>query len=129
MGKVLDKTAGHSMANERRERTRDWRRSMSDNIAYALLVYTGLQIFVTVHALTEGNSSLLPYFALVVLVAMIIPACRWFEKSWQSISDEEAASPDLAGAFRRHQIGKLQRRAEDLFAAMLAEIDELGIGS
>jgi hypothetical protein len=25
----------------------DWRKRMSDNIAYALLVYTGLQIFVT----------------------------------------------------------------------------------
>ncbi len=29
----------------------DWRKKMSDTIAYALLVYTGLQIFVTMQAL------------------------------------------------------------------------------
>lgn len=104
MGKTLEKTAAHSMTNNGRgSRARDWRRGMSDNIAYALLIYTGLQIFVTIHALSEGNSSLLPYFALVVLVGMIIPACRWFEKSWQSLTDEEAADPSLAGAYRRDQ--------------------------
>ena len=32
-------------------RTRDWRKSMSDNVAWALLVYTALQIFVTVEAM------------------------------------------------------------------------------
>ena len=105
MGKTLEKTAAHSMTDNGREsRTRDWRRGMSDNIAYALLIYTGLQIFVTIHALSVGNSSLLPYFALVVLVGMIIPACRWFEKRWQSLTDEEAASAELAGAYRRDQI-------------------------
>ena len=63
-------------------RARDWRKAMSDHVAYGLLVYTALQIFVTVKALAEGTSSLLPYLALVVLVAGIIPVCRWFEKRW-----------------------------------------------
>ncbi|GMN14155.1 hypothetical protein [Altererythrobacter sp. MTPC7] len=39
---------------------RDWRKSMSDNVAYALLVYTALQIFVSVAAMKEGTSSILP---------------------------------------------------------------------
>lgn len=86
-------------------KTRDWRRSMSDNVAYALLVYTGLQIFMTVKAMKEGNLHILPYFALVVLVAAIIPACRWFEKRWTRLDDEDATDPALAGAFRRDQIG------------------------
>lgn len=81
----------------------DWRRSMSDNVAYALLVYTALQIFVTVHALKEGASSLLPYLALVVLVAAIIPACRSFERRWKFLSDEAAADPELKGLYRRDQ--------------------------
>ncbi|MFL0355417.1 hypothetical protein ACI5KX_02970 [Erythrobacter sp. GH1-10] len=79
----------------------DYRKAISDHVAYALLVYTGLQIFLTVKALAEGFSSILPYVALVVLVAGIIPACRWFEKRWKDLSDEEAADPGLAGAFRR----------------------------
>jgi hypothetical protein len=81
--------------------TRDWRKAMSDHVAYGLLVYTALQIFVTVHALTEGTSGLLPYLALIVLVGGIIPVCRWFEKRWSVLDDEQAADPAFAGEFRR----------------------------
>lgn len=81
----------------------DWRRRMSDNIAYALLVYTGLQIFVTMSALKAEGTSLLPYLALVILVVAIIPSCRGFERRWNRLSDAQAASPDLAPRFRRDQ--------------------------
>lgn len=80
---------------------RDWRKSMSDHVAYGLLVYTALQIFVTVKALAEGSSSALPYLALIVLVGGIIPVCRWFEQRWAVLSDAEASDPALAGEFRR----------------------------
>lgn len=79
----------------------DWRKRMSDNIAYALLVYTGLQIFVTMGALEAEGGSLLPYFALV---AAIIPACRRFEKRWSRLSDAQAADPEFARWFRRDRI-------------------------
>lgn len=82
-------------------RVRDWRRAMSDHVAYGLLAYTSLQIFVTVKALSEGSSSLLPYLALIVLVAGIIPVCRWFEKRWAVLDDSQAADPGFAPAFRR----------------------------
>jgi hypothetical protein len=82
-------------------RARDWRKAMSDHVAYGLLVYTALQIFVTVKALAEGSSTLLPYLALIVLVAGIIPVCRWFEKRWAGLSDGEAADPAFAPAFKR----------------------------
>ncbi len=78
----------------------DWRKRMSDHIAYALLAYTGLQIFVTMGALNAKSGSLLPYFALVVLVAAIIPACRRFERRWNRLSDEQAADPGLAPYYR-----------------------------
>lgn len=80
---------------------RDWRKAMSDHVAYGLLVYTALQIFVTVKALSEGSSTALPYLALIVLVAGIIPVCRWFEKRWAVLSDAEASDPEYSGAFRR----------------------------
>ncbi len=79
----------------------DWRKRMSDHIAYALLVYTGLQIFVTMGALKSESSSMLPYLALVVLVVAIIPSCRRFEKRWNRLSDQQAADPDMASYYRR----------------------------
>ena len=79
----------------------DWRKRMSDNIAYALLVYTTLQIFVTMSALKGEGSSLLPYLALVVLVMAIIPACRRFERRWNRLSEDQAADPDLVPYYRR----------------------------
>lgn len=86
-------------------RGRDWRKAMSDHVAYALLVYTALQIFVTVKALEGGSASILPYVALVVLVAGIIPACRWFEKRWSVLDDEQATDMTYAAAFRRDTVG------------------------
>lgn len=88
-------------ASARPARALDWRRRMSDNIAYALLVYTGLQIFVTMGALQVKGGSLLPYFALIVLVIAIIPACRLFERSWNRLDDAQAADPAFAKDFRR----------------------------
>ena len=98
MNDILPSKSAHSLA---KTKAHDWRKSMSDHVAYALLVYTGLQIFVTIKALSQGVSSILPYVALVVLVAAIIPACRWFERRWAGLSDSEAGDLQFASAFRR----------------------------
>ncbi|MEO5599261.1 MAG: hypothetical protein ABIQ66_11640 [Novosphingobium sp.] len=86
------------------KRPLDWRKRMSDNIAYALLVYTGLQIFVTMGALRGESRSLLPYLALVVLVVAIIPSCRRFERRWNRLSDVQAADPALKCYYRRDRL-------------------------
>jgi hypothetical protein len=83
----------------------DWRKRMSDNIAYALLVYTGLQITMTMSVLHAQGGSLLPYLALVILVGAIIPSCRRFERRWAGMSDDEAADPAQAPRYRRDQMG------------------------
>ncbi len=102
MGRTVDKASdGKTTATASKC---DWRRGMSNNVAYALLIYTGLQIFVTVHAMERGGvSSILPYFALVVLVVGIIPACRFFERRWMGLDDEQAADKSLKPAYRRDQ--------------------------
>ncbi len=82
----------------------DWRKRMSDHIAYALLAYTGLQIFVTMGALHAKGGSLLPYFVLVLLVAAIIPACRRFERRWERLDDIQAADPELISFYRRDRL-------------------------
>lgn len=82
----------------------DWRRKMSDHIAYALLVYTALQIFVTIGALKSAGGSLLPYLALVILVIAIIPACRRFEARWNCLTDEQAHDVSLAPFYKRDRL-------------------------
>ncbi|WP_231568427.1 hypothetical protein [Novosphingobium malaysiense] len=94
---ITQASAFHKQASK----AADWRRKMSDHIAYALLVYTALQIFVTVGALKAGGGSLLPYLALVILVIAIIPACRRFESRWNRLTDEQAHDPSLAPYYRR----------------------------
>lgn len=101
MGEAIDNA--HDNGDSKSSHIHDWRKAMSDNVAIALIVYTGLQIFVTVNAIKEGVSSTLPYFALIFLVAAIIPACRWFERRWVNLSEEEAHDEALSGAFRRDQ--------------------------
>ena len=80
----------------------DWRKKISNHVAWGLLVYTGLNIFMTMGALKTGQGSILPYFSLIVLVGAIIPACRWLEKKWEVLDDEAAADPALAPRFRKH---------------------------
>jgi hypothetical protein len=83
----------------------DWRKAMSDNVAYALLVYTGLQIFLTMDALKSlAQGSILPYLSLIILVAAIIPACRKLEKRWERLNDEQAHDPALRSYYRRDQL-------------------------
>ncbi|MGE5952964.1 MAG: hypothetical protein ACM308_05005 [Qipengyuania vulgaris] len=101
MGEAIDN--GHKLAAAQQGHKRNWRKAMSDNVALALVVYTALQIFVTVNALKEGVSSTLPYFALIILVAAIIPACRWAEGRWKDLSDEENCDETLRAKFRRDQ--------------------------
>jgi hypothetical protein len=101
MDKALREAAG---TQKHAGRKLDWRRKMSDHVAYALLTYTALQIFVTMSALKSGHGSILPYFALIILVAAIIPGCRMFEKRWDTLSDSEAANPELRDRFRRDQV-------------------------
>ena len=93
-----------STSQEPTARPFDWRKRMSDNIAYALLVYTGLQIFVTMGSLHAEGSSLLPYLALVILVVAIIPSCRRFERRWNRLDDSRAADPAMACHFRRDRM-------------------------
>lgn len=82
----------------------DWRKSMSDNVAIALIVYTGLNIFLTVEAIRETGMRSLAMLCLILLVAGIIPACHKFEKRWREISEDEAHDQALSGAYRRDQL-------------------------
>lgn len=100
----MAKAWGGTLTTSGRAKPLDWRKRMSDNIAYSLLVYTALQIFVTMGMIERKGGSLLPYFALIILVAAIIPACRRFEKRWNRLSDAQSADPQFASYYRRDQM-------------------------
>ncbi|MDG2004291.1 MAG: hypothetical protein P8J20_13255 [Novosphingobium sp.] len=101
----MDKVTGQGAFTGRgTTRPLDWRRKMSDHIAYALLVYTALQIFVTIGALKAPGTSLLPYLALIILVCAIIPACRRFERRWNRLDDIQASDPAMAPHYRRDRL-------------------------
>ena len=101
MARAIDHAA--HVAHREEALRRDWRKGMSDNVASALVVYTGLNIFATTAAMKKGLDNITPYVALIVLVAAIIPACRKFEARWTSLSDQEAHDPALSRAYRRDQ--------------------------
>jgi len=80
--------------------TKGWREKISDHIAYALLVYTGLQIFLTIGSIHNTNGSLLPYFALVALVGAMIPAFRMLEGRWEKLCGSGRDDDELRPLFR-----------------------------
>lgn len=89
---------------EVRRREIDWRASVSDNIAWALLVTTTLLIFVTMPKMKYAFEGITPYLLLVAMVGAFIPVLRFFEHRWTRLDEVEAHDASLRGAFRRDQI-------------------------
>ena len=81
-----------------------WDKKMSNNCAAALLVYTMMQIFFVLGFIEAKGMSIAPYFGLILLVAVIIPFCRNFEKRWRSIGNSGLSEQSLAAKFRADQI-------------------------
>lgn len=75
---------------------------MSTHIAYALVMYTLLLIFEVSPQMESSGMSIMPYFLLVVLVALAIPPCRNLERRWQ-LADANGEHLD-DGMFRRDVI-------------------------
>lgn len=101
MDKALWKIAQHA-DDAPAAKPHGWSRKMSDHIAFALLVYTGLNIILTVGAIKGVfHGSILPYFSLVILVAAIIPACRQLERRWERFDASTTDELQLRAAFRR----------------------------
>ncbi|WP_373489407.1 hypothetical protein [Blastomonas sp.] len=76
-----------------------WEKRISNHVAYALLAYTGLQIFVVMGAIKGEGMSILPYLGLVALVGLVIPLCRRVEKRWQRLGGSDLPHATLARHF------------------------------
>lgn len=80
-----------------------WDKKMSNNCAAALLVYTMMQIFFVLGFIETKGMSIAPYFGLVLLVAIIIPFCRKYEKRWETMADSGLTQQSIAARFRKDQ--------------------------
>jgi hypothetical protein len=85
--------ATHSRAHK------SYAKRISDHVAIALVVYTLMLIFITSPAMESSGTSILPYFMLVVFVAMVIPACRNMEHRWQALEVGELSGNSLETRF------------------------------
>jgi hypothetical protein len=72
---------------------------MSDHVAFALITYTLMLIFVVTPSMESKGTSILPYFLLVLLVGVVIPSCRRFEHRWKILEDSELGSGGLETRF------------------------------
>tara|TARA_R100001129_G_C5263187_1_gene231847 strand:+ start:145 stop:507 length:363 start_codon:yes stop_codon:yes gene_type:complete len=89
---------------EGKRRETDWKASISDNIAWALLVTTALLIFITMPKMKHAFDGITVYLLLVVMVGGFIPVLRFFEHHWTRLDDTQAHDPSLRGKFRRDQL-------------------------
>ena len=85
--------ATHSRAHK------SYAKRISDHVAVALVVYTLMLIFVTSPAMESDGTSILPYFMLVVFVAMVIPACRNMERRWKALEANGRSDANLETKF------------------------------
>ena len=69
---------------------------ISDHIAFALIAYTLMLIFLVTPAIETEGMAIWPYFLLVVLVALMVPFCRKMESRWAK--HEENAVDDGSSA-------------------------------
>ncbi len=86
--------ASHANRGFRTSETASHAKRMSTHIAYALVVYTLLLIFEVSPQMASKDMSILPYFILVALVAMVIIPCRNLERRWQMIDVQDADGHD-----------------------------------
>jgi hypothetical protein len=84
-------------------KTAGFAKRMSSHIAYALVVYTLLLIFEVSPQMESKGMSIMPYFLLVALVAMVIMPCRNLEHRWKAL--DNGSHRELDGLFRREVFG------------------------
>jgi hypothetical protein len=64
---------------------KSYAKRISGHIAYALVAYTLLLIFVVAPVLKSEGTAIWPYLLLVVLVGAVIVPCRNLERRWQNV--------------------------------------------
>ena len=72
---------------------------MCTNVAWALIAYTMLLIFVVTPQMPHEGMVIWPYFLLVVFVALMVPFCRKIERRWRNLDGSELSDSGLKTRF------------------------------
>ena len=75
----------YTFDRQTRTHSKSCKNRISDHIAFALIVYTLLLIFMVTPAIKTEGMAIWPYFLLVGLVAAMVPFCRGIERRWKEI--------------------------------------------
>lgn len=78
---------------------KSYSKRMSDHVAFALVVYTLMLIFLVTPTIESSGTSIFPYFVLVLLVGAVIPACIRLERRWQVLDSGSHPGYDLQPAY------------------------------
>lgn len=81
-----------------------WHRRMSNNLAGALVLFTGIQICVISGVVATGATTLLYHLGIAVLIAAIVPAARNMERRWEMLTQSDLFGQGLAARFRVDQL-------------------------
>lgn len=78
-----------------RSQAKSCKNRISDHIAFALIVYTLMLIFMVTPAIKAKGMAIWPYFLLVFLVILMVPFCRGIERRWARFEGSiESGSPE-----------------------------------
>jgi hypothetical protein len=90
----------HGRNHEHTQRLqKSFAKRMSDNIAFAMVAYTLMLIFMVTPKLESTGTSIFPYFILVFLVGCAIPYGHKLERRWDMLSASELGTSGLNTRF------------------------------
>lgn len=78
---------------------KSYSKRMSDNVAFALVIYTLMLIFVVTPSMESEGTSIFPYFMLVVFVGLVISPCHGLERRWQALQNNASGDGMLDSRF------------------------------
>lgn len=94
---MATRAAGERAAHGKHAKT--YTKRISDNIAYALIVYTMMLIFLVAGAIKTSSMSIFPYLLLMLFVAVVIPMARKLEKKWEVLDESELSDNSLRNRY------------------------------
>ncbi|APG61624.1 hypothetical protein LPB140_00850 [Sphingorhabdus lutea] len=96
-----NETAHGEAANMHIGEKKSYTKKISDHVAYGLVIYTLMLIFLVTKTLKSDGMSIFPYFMLVVLVGLVIPLFHSFDSKWRKIENNAEFSHDKNSIFRQ----------------------------
>lgn len=81
------------------KKRKSYAKRITDNIAYALIIYTLMLIFLVAGAITTNSMSVAPYLLLMLFIALVIPMARKLEKKWEMLDGSELSHSSLRKRF------------------------------